>query len=143
MTECEKYRGLVSCLIDGEITGAEKARLDAHLASCPACRAYQSLLEDLTLEQKDPPASLLSNVMDAARKAPKPKNVIARRWVTGSVAAAACLAVIVLAALPTLEELQYRQGIGMENQIERTRLIGIRKATEEQLYYQRNRYEEM
>ena len=48
-----------------------------------------------------------------------------------------------LAALPTLEELQYRQGIGMENQIERTRLIGIRKATEEQLYYQRNRYEEM
>ncbi|MBR5381033.1 MAG: zf-HC2 domain-containing protein [Oscillospiraceae bacterium] len=102
MTECEKFQELVSCLTDGELTEAEKLRLDAHLTSCPACRAYRDLLADIaSLEKSDPPASLVTNVMDAARRAPKPKNVTARRWVTGTVAAAACLAVIVLAALPS------------------------------------------
>lgn|GEM_PF-4295434 len=102
MTECEKAQELIGCQLDGELADADKARLEAHLASCPACTAYRDLLADIALERKDPPASLLPNVMDAVRKAPRPKNVLARRWATGAVAAAACLAVIALASLPSL-----------------------------------------
>ena len=44
MPDCERYEELCSCALDGALTKNEKRELEAHLAECPACRAY---MEDL------------------------------------------------------------------------------------------------
>lgn len=43
-TNCARYEALCSAAIDHALTKEEQKELDAHLAECPACRAY---LEDL------------------------------------------------------------------------------------------------
>ena len=37
---CEKVRGRLSESIDGQLSPAEEAALESHLAACPACRAF-------------------------------------------------------------------------------------------------------
>ena len=44
MSDCKAYEPLLSALLDGELEGPERRAVEAHLAECPACRAY---LEDL------------------------------------------------------------------------------------------------
>ena len=44
---CEKYLDLISARMDGELTQREQAELDAHLQTCPACRAIAGELEGL------------------------------------------------------------------------------------------------
>lgn len=101
MNGCEKFQELISCLIDGEITGAEKAALDAHLEGCPSCRAYFKLLSDISLpDAAEPPKSLLPDVMAAVKSAPRPKRSIIR-FVVPAAAAAACLAIVII-SVPTL-----------------------------------------
>jgi predicted anti-sigma-YlaC factor YlaD len=44
---CERCRTALSALLDGEDTGVEGGAVDAHLAGCAACRAYERRLADL------------------------------------------------------------------------------------------------
>ena len=44
MANCEHYRGLISGLLDGELTADESAELNTHLIRCASCRAdYEQL----------------------------------------------------------------------------------------------------
>ena len=101
MTECEKYEELISCLLDGEISGEEKDALTRHLAHCPSCqetyRTYSVLFPPQRGETDDVPGALLSGVMDRVAQAPAPAGRrIPRRAVAGWAAAAACVAPTVL-----------------------------------------------
>ncbi len=95
---CQKYQELISCLIDGELSDAEKARLENHIASCPECRAmYEdfaalSCMMDGGMEEV--PDSLHDKIMSgvkAAKRAKKPLIIRLRPYM----AAAACLVVAV------------------------------------------------
>src|SRR4051812_32391733 len=39
--QCEQVRELLSAVVDGEATVQEQAIVDAHLATCAECRAWQ------------------------------------------------------------------------------------------------------
>lgn len=48
MTDCDKYRELLSANLDGELTGDEEGSLERHLAGCKSC---SKLLAEM-LEQR-------------------------------------------------------------------------------------------
>lgn len=50
MDHCEQYWDLISASLDGGLTAEEQARLDAHLAQCPDCRALWEQLSGLDAE---------------------------------------------------------------------------------------------
>ena len=50
MDRCEQYWDLISASLDGGLTAEEQARLDAHLAQCPDCRALWEQLSGLDAE---------------------------------------------------------------------------------------------
>lgn len=94
---CDEALELLCAAIDGEITPAQQAQLNEHLAQCPACRALQAELlgmED-ALGSLDTPApaglkeQILANLPPQAGKA---KPVYWRRWC----AMAACAALVAL-----------------------------------------------
>ena len=39
MTDCEKCREMISCLLDGELSQAEQSFVREHIAACPECRS--------------------------------------------------------------------------------------------------------
>lgn len=90
---------LLDAFVDGELTAAEMAEVQAHLAECPDCQAYAddalAIRADFpTAESTELPADFAGHVMQAVAKTPqsRPKK---QPW--GKLAAAAaCLAVIVL-----------------------------------------------
>ena len=46
MSDCDKYKGLLMGLIDGELTPEETGEVDAHLIKCSSCREeYEQLRE--------------------------------------------------------------------------------------------------
>ena len=90
---------LLDAFVDGELTAAEMAEVQAHLAECPGCQAYVddalAIRADFpTAELTELPADFTDHIMQAVAKTPqsRPKT---QPW--GKLAAAAaCLAVIVL-----------------------------------------------
>lgn len=69
MDRCEQYWDLISASLDGGLTAEEQARLDAHLAQCPQCRAMWEQLSGLEpelMELEAPPADFADRVMAAA-----------------------------------------------------------------------------
>jgi anti-sigma factor RsiW len=40
-TSCDRAAAQISLRLDGELSSFEEAKLRAHLAGCPACRAYE------------------------------------------------------------------------------------------------------
>lgn len=90
---------LLDAFVDGELTAAEMAEVQAHLAECPGCQAYVddalAIRADFpTAESTELPADFTDHIMQAVAKTPqsRPKK---QPW--GKLAAAAaCLAVIVL-----------------------------------------------
>jgi predicted anti-sigma-YlaC factor YlaD len=46
--DCDRCREAMSAALDGEADAAERAAVEAHLAGCPDCRAWQRSLADLT-----------------------------------------------------------------------------------------------
>ena len=90
---------LLDAFVDGELTAAEMAEVQAHLAECPGCQAYVddalAIRADFpTAESTELPADFTDHIMQAVAKTPqsRPKT---QPW--GKLAAAAaCLAVIVL-----------------------------------------------
>ena len=101
---------LLDAFVDGELTAAEMAEVQAHLAECPGCQAYVddalAIRADFpTAESTELPADFTDHIMQAVAKTPqsRPKK---QPW--GKLAAAAaCLAVIVL--------LQYGAGLSSRN----------------------------
>ena len=51
----EHPRDLLSAYLDGEVTGAERAAVEAHLAGCPACREHLLSLRALASAVRDQP----------------------------------------------------------------------------------------
>ena len=101
---------LLDAFVDGELTAAEMAKVQAHLAECPGCQAYVddalAIRADFpTAESTELPADFTDHIMQAVAKTPqsRPKT---QPW--GKLAAAAaCLAVIVL--------VQYGAGLSSRN----------------------------
>lgn len=101
---------LLDAFVDGELTAAEMAEVQAHLAECPGCQAYVddalAIRADFpTAESTELPADFTGHIMQAVAKTPqsRPKT---QPW--GKLAAAAaCLALIVL--------VQYGAGLSSRN----------------------------
>lgn len=101
---------LLDAFVDGELTAAEMAEVQAHPAECPGCQAYVddalAIRADFpTAESTELPADFTDHIMQAVAKTPqsRPKT---QPW--GKLAAAAaCLAVIVL--------VQYGAGLSSRN----------------------------
>ena len=101
---------LLDAFVDGELTAAEMAEVQAHLAECPDCQAYVddalAIRADFpAAESTELPADFTDHIMQAVAKTPqsRPKT---QPW--GKLAAAAaCLAVIVL--------VQYGAGLSSRN----------------------------
>ena len=101
---------LLDAFVDGELTAAEMAEGQAHLAECPGCQAYVddalAIRADFpTADSTELPADFTDHIMQAVAKTPqsRPKK---QPW--GKLAAAAaCLAVIVL--------VQYGAGLSSRN----------------------------
>ena len=101
---------LLDAFVDGELTAAEMAEVQAHLAECPGCQAYVddalAIRADFpTADSTELPADFTDHIMQAVAKTPqsRPKK---QPW--GKLAAAAaCLAIIVL--------VQYGAGLSSRN----------------------------
>ncbi|MBO5033982.1 MAG: zf-HC2 domain-containing protein [Oscillospiraceae bacterium] len=110
MSYCDESIELISAVLDGALSPEEQAKLEAHLAQCPDCKAlyedlsriHQSLLD---LPPVEIPEGLTGRIMDAvAAEAARPKVVplpqpkrSARPWQRWAVTAAA-VAVVILGA---------------------------------------------
>lgn len=110
MSYCDESIELISAALDGALSPEEQAKLEAHLAQCPDCKAlyedlsriHQSLLD---LPPVEVPEGLTGRIMDAvAAEAARPKVVplpqpkrSARPWQRWAVTAAA-VAVVILGA---------------------------------------------
>jgi hypothetical protein len=72
---CRQAENLISAYLDGELEGGYRAEIEAHLASCPACRQYAEELEAAQaalagiFAAAEPPADLLERVMARVRSA--------------------------------------------------------------------------
>ena len=94
---CEKYLDLISARLDGELTAQEQAELDAHLKTCPACRAIADELTGMhaaltELGEVPAPAALSAGVLskiNAQRQADR------RRFIRRLTTLAACLVLCV------------------------------------------------
>lgn len=51
--DCQRCREALSARLDGEASAAESAALDAHLATCAACRAAEERFADVTRVVRD------------------------------------------------------------------------------------------
>ena len=96
MRSCEEYREMISALLDGELPEAERAGLEAHIASCAACAETYDAFAALTLPEEEVPATLHADIMARvapAQKALRGQRILARTraWLT----AAACLVFVV------------------------------------------------
>lgn len=83
---CPDARALFSALVDDELSAAERAALDAHLADCAECRrelarfsSTVSMVHALPAERA--PAGFVDRVMDAARPVPWPQRLARRLFV--------------------------------------------------------------
>jgi anti-sigma factor RsiW len=69
---CVQVRAELEALIDGEVDRNLDARLRAHLADCPACRAHHAEATSLparvaALGSPEPPAGLVDGVLNRVR----------------------------------------------------------------------------
>lgn len=102
MKYCEKYAALISAWLDGELNEEETGRLQAHLFTCPGCRAYLADLKAMgrafpSLEEVEVPEDFTASVMARIRAQTPPEkkrasHTLWRRWG----AWACCLALLVL-----------------------------------------------
>ncbi len=96
---CEEYRAMISCALDGELGKEEEGLLAAHLAECGECRRYKEALEELHRSLSalpEAPGGLRGSVMDQVRAEMRGKKL--RRMLRyGSMAA--CLVLVLGAGL--------------------------------------------
>ena len=80
MESCERCTQLLSARLDGELTAREARELEAHLASCPECRALAEELEAIhaafpRLEEIPAPEGFAQGVMERIREEAGPKVI--------------------------------------------------------------------
>lgn len=67
LQDCSRYDEMLSAFVDGELSEGEARELNAHLATCAACRSYlrllQTMREELGQPLPDPPDTLRKGVM--------------------------------------------------------------------------------
>ena len=71
--KCSDVRKEISRELDGILDGERLSALAGHLESCDACREFGAALVELhslhrTVEELDPPISLLPSIMDVVEK---------------------------------------------------------------------------
>jgi len=54
---CQRIEELLSAYLESELAAAERAEMDAHLASCPECAALVALMKDMTGAMADFPGA--------------------------------------------------------------------------------------
>lgn len=104
MNNCERYRSMISLMLDGELPESQKTELEAHIAVCGECAriydAFAFISSSIEDGLSDPPESLRDGVMKGVRAqrghTPAEKK-LSRVWVRLA-ALAACLALVVFAA---------------------------------------------
>lgn len=99
MTDCEKCREMISCLLDGELSQAEQSFVREHIAACPECRSvYDAFLAvSAQLHEEEPlPDGLHEKIMSGIKARPKKKTGIV--WIK-YLSAAACLALVIFAGI--------------------------------------------
>ncbi len=102
MRYCEEYAALLDCYVDGELSPEEMARVQAHLDTCPGCRAYvdDALAIRAALpgvEETEVPEGFAEQVLEAVRSreaAAKPRRKTP--WMKVLVPLAACFALVLL-----------------------------------------------
>ena len=104
MSDCDKYRELISCYIDGTISTEDQQQLFQHIETCQECAELLDIYSDISrtlADDTDPPQELLSGVMSGVR------NINAKRKHDSRLrlrkraiwfAAAACAAILILPA---------------------------------------------
>ena len=102
MSNCELYQEMISRMIDDELSEEEQTVLARHLDTCPECSALYAAFSGLSAAIADdleaPPEELSDNIMAELRRADiQVKNRRKPRW-RGALAAAACLALVIMAA---------------------------------------------
>jgi predicted anti-sigma-YlaC factor YlaD len=55
---CERVRGQVSVLLDGELSQLEQRMVTAHLERCAGCKAFEAAVRSFTEELRAAPAEL-------------------------------------------------------------------------------------
>lgn len=118
MRNCEYYEELISRSLDDALSVEERRELAVHLASCPSCNQMRQLMADISgmmeEDMEELPAGLHENIMADIRrsemiKANKPtdspgKHFVPRklsitRPVRNILATAACMALVIAAAV--------------------------------------------
>lgn len=98
---CQDIPELLSASLDGELTSDEQAQLDAHLNTCPACRAlYEELagLHAADVWEAEVPPELASRIMKDLPAQRPGKVIYWKRW--GAMAAAIALVALAAWRLP-------------------------------------------
>ena len=79
MTDCEKCREMISCLLDGELSQAEQSFVREHIAACPECRSVYDAFSAVSaqLHEEEPlPDGLHEKIMSGIKAKPKKKTGI-------------------------------------------------------------------
>lgn len=99
---CEQAREGLSARLDGEAPGVPTAALEAHVASCAACRAWPELVADAARPLRVQPALPGRDLVEAVQSALKDTAAAlpARRW--ARVALVAVAVAHLLLSLPAL-----------------------------------------
>lgn len=101
--EHTRYVELASASVDGEVTDAEQRELDAHLTSCPSCRAFVAEADRLRRRLLVQPADVVgpgevAPVLAAVHRADRRADArLLRRAARSGLVAAALLLVVALA----------------------------------------------
>ena len=98
MGECEYWQGLISRMLDEDLSAEEEAALAKHLEGCEECRAlhgaFAAVSGALAGQLEEPPGSLRETVMAEVRRDAIRKKNTRRPWRAAlAVAAAAALAI--------------------------------------------------
>lgn len=99
MTDCEKCREMISCLLDGELSQAEQSFVREHIAACPECRSVYDAFSAVSaqLHEEEPlPEELHEKIMSGIKAKPKKKTGIV--WIK-YLSVAACLALVIFAGV--------------------------------------------
>ena len=98
MRSCDEFQELISAMLDGELTDAELAEVNAHIAVCEQCRAMYEAFSAVSdaLRAVEVPDTLHDGIIQRVESARKVVRFQKRfRVLRPLVATAACLIVIV------------------------------------------------
>jgi hypothetical protein len=118
MTACEEYASWLDEYIDGTLEATARERLDAHLATCDACRVLVRDLQQIrrvarSLESTAPPprvwAAIAERIEPRAQPTPMPRRIrrserMFSAWTIGLAVAAALALVVITASVVRLIE---------------------------------------